>query len=246
MTRSADTYVPEIAFSDVSVSLNQTTLLAALDLTIAPGTWLGVVGPNGGGKSTLIKALLGIVPHQGEIALTWPGQQPGNIGYVPQLAPFDATLPITVLDYLRMVNEPRPVWLRYRENRQITEQMAAFEIRDFAHKRIGTLSTGERQRVLLCGALLNQPSVLVLDEPFAGVDKRGRQVLLTLLADYHQQGNTVIMVEHQWQIVARFCQRVVLIDGTLQGDGHPDAILALMQSRAASFDFEHVKEGGEC
>ena len=232
---------PLISFDKVSVTINQSRLLDNVNLDIPPGCWMGVVGPNGGGKSTLVKAILGLVPHKGLISLNWPGSKKGNIGYVPQLAPFDPTLPITVLDYLRMVLEDWPVWLRYKRNNRIAEMMAQFEITEFSDKRIGTLSTGERQRVLVCGALLNKPDVLFLDEPLAGVDKHGQQLLLSILQAYHQQGHTIVMVEHHWHIVEHYCQRAALIDGTLVDVGDPDTIFEVVQKNAASLSFPPVK-----
>lgn len=227
-----ETTTPHIAFDKVSVKVNQSVLLSDVSLTIDPGTWVGVVGPNGGGKSTLIKALLGIVPHRGTISYTWPGKHKGNIGYVPQLAPFESTLPVTVLDYLRMVLEDRPVWWRRKPNQRIQQGMENFDIRDFADKRLGTLSTGERQRVLICGALLQSPDVLLLDEPLAGVDKSGQQRLLEILKQYHAQGNTIIMVEHHWHIVEQYCQRAALIDGTLVAVDTPQKVLLSLQEHA--------------
>lgn len=228
---------PSVVFQNTSVKIERNQLLSNFNLTIEPGCWLGIVGPNGGGKSTLIKALLGLVPHKGHISLDWHQGSIGSVGYVPQLAPFDATLPITVLDYLRMVSEERPVWLKYKQNKIIAKKMQQFDISHFADKRIGTLSTGERQRVLLCGTLINQPDILMLDEPLAGVDKQGHQLILDLLNDYHQQGKTILMVEHHWQVVAKYCQQVALIDGTLVELGSAEHIFNVLQQNVSPLDF---------
>lgn len=226
-----------VVFRDTSVKIEKNQLLTSFNLEVEPGCWLGIVGPNGGGKSTLLKALLGLVPHQGQIRLEWPTSKKGAVGYVPQLAPFDATLPVTVLDYLRMVSEDRPVWLSYKRNKKIAQTMARFEISDFADKRIGTLSTGERQRVLLCGALLNEPDILLLDEPLAGVDKQGHQLILDILNEYHQSGKSILMVEHHWHIVAKYCQQIALVDGTLIESGTADQIFSILQKNASPLDF---------
>lgn len=215
---------PRVIFKNTAVNIEQNSLLSNFNFDVKPGCWLGIVGPNGGGKSTLLKAILGLVPHQGEIFLDWPQGKIGSVGYVPQLAPFDATLPITVLDYLRMVSEDRPVWLTYKHNKKIAQSMKEFEISDFANKRIGTLSTGERQRVLLCGALLNAPDILLLDEPLAGVDKQGHQLILDILNEYHLSGRSILMVEHHWQVVASYSQQVALVDGTLIQAGSAEQI----------------------
>lgn len=231
---------PSVKFQQLQVKIEQNTLLSGVDLDIEPGCWLGIVGPNGGGKSTLLKALLGLVPHQGQIHLDWHQGKIGAVGYVPQLAPFDATLPITVLDYLRMVSQDRPVWLRYKQSEKISQKMAQFEISDFADKRIGTLSTGERQRVLLCGALINEPDILLLDEPLAGVDKQGHQLILDMLSDYHQQGNSILMVEHHWHVVSKYCQQVALIDGKLVKAGTAEQIFRLLQANTSPLDLANI------
>ncbi len=231
---------PRIVFQGTEVQFEHNKLLSAFDLEVEPGCWLGIVGPNGGGKSTLLKALLGLIPHQGKIYLDWYQGHNGNVGYLPQLAPFDATLPITVLDYLRMVSEDRPVWFRYKHNRKITEMMMRFDIANFANKRLGTLSTGERQRVLLCGALINEPDILLLDEPLAGVDKQGHQLVLDILSEYHQQGKSILMVEHHWQVVESYCQQVALIDGTLTQSGSPVQIFETLQQNASPLDFANI------
>ena len=231
---------PRVIFDNTTVKIEQNTLLSAFSLDIEPGCWLGIVGPNGGGKSTLFKALLGLLPHQGEIHLDWCQGKVGKIGYVPQLAPFEASIPITVLDYLRMVSEDRPVWLRHKRRQKINQFMERFDISAFADKRIGALSTGERQRVLISGAMINDPDILLLDEPLAGVDKQGHQLLLDILSEFHQQGKTILMVEHHWHVVERYCQRVALIDGKLVNAGSPTQIFALLQQNASALDLANT------
>lgn len=222
---------PEIQFNNVAVRINQSELLSNVCLTVEAGSWLGIVGPNGGGKSTLLKAMLGLQPYEGEISYSWPGTKKGRIGYVPQLAPIEPTLPITVLDYLRMVYEDAPVWWRCKHRSAIKRWMATFEITQFATKKLGALSTGERQRVFICGAMLCSPDVLLLDEPLAGVDKTGQKTLLAILQNYHQQGNTIIMVEHHWQVIEQYCQYAALIDGDLIDIDTPVNVLQTLQQR---------------
>jgi len=231
---------PSVVCDDMTVNIEQNILLSNFNLTVEPGCWMGIVGPNGGGKSTLLKALLGLVPHQGLISFDWHQGKIGSIGYVPQLAPFDATLPITVLDYLRIVCENRPVWLRYKRNQRISQTMAKFAISHFSDKRIGTLSTGERQRVLLCGALINEPDMLIIDEPLAGVDKQGHQLILDILSDYHQTGKTILMVEHHWSVVASYCQQVAYIDGKLVQVGSAQQIFTLLKQNASPLDLANM------
>jgi len=220
---------PEIHVLNMSVVVNQNKLLDGVEMVIEPGTWLGIVGSNGGGKSTLLKALLGHMPHNGKIALKWPKLFAGRIGYVPQVAPFESSLPITVSDYLRIVSENRPVWFKAKHDAHKQALMEQLDIGDFNEKRIGTLSTGERQRVLLCGALINDPDILFLDEPLAGVDKSGHQLILDLLAKFHKSGKTVVMIEHHWHVIQAHCQQVAHIEGGLKQLGTPEQVIASLE-----------------
>jgi len=229
---------PRIVFSKVSVSAGQQNLLSDINLVVEPGTWLGIVGPNGGGKSTLLKALLGLLPHHGEISMDWFQGEKGKLGYVPQLAPFDPTIPVTVTDYLRMVSEDRPLWRRPKQRKAIRTLLAQFDIDAFADTRVGALSTGERQRVLMCGAMMNSPDLLLLDEPFAGVDKKGHEQLLNILQDFHRQGKSILMVEHNWRIVEAHCQQVALIDRKLQANGPPLQVFSSLQQHTPVMNFE--------
>ena len=225
-----------VTATEMSVTINNNELLSPSSLAIEPGSWVGIVGPNGGGKSTFVKALMGQVPHQGVIAFEWLSKRIGNIGYVPQVAPFEASLPITVLDYMRMVCEQKPVWFKYKNNKKITQGMDKFNIAQFANKRLGTLSTGERQRVLLCSALLNDPDVLVLDEPLAGVDKQGHQMILDILQSYKDSNRTIIMVEHHWHVIEKHCDKVALIDGGLVQYGEVESVFNTMQASFTPFE----------
>lgn len=227
---------PRLCVTNLSVSINHNTLLNAVTLSLPPGTWLGVVGPNGGGKSTFIKALMGQVPHQGRIAFEWPKNSHRGVGYVPQIAMIEPSLPITVRDYLTMVCEKRPVWLGNTQNHFVLEAMNQLAIENLSNKRLGTLSAGERQRVFLCAALINNPDILVLDEPLAGVDKQGHGLILQVLVDFHRAGGTVIMVEHHWHVVEQYCQRVAVIDGALVDYGEIAQVFSRLKPPAASFE----------
>lgn len=220
---------PVISVNNMSVVVNQNRLLNKVEMSILPGTWLGIIGANGGGKSTLLKALLGHMPYEGSIAYTWPNATPGRVGYVPQIASFESSLPITVTDYLRIVSESKPVWFKFKKNDHVEALMKKLVISDFHDKRIGTLSTGERQRVLLCGALINNPDILLLDEPLAGVDKSGHQLILDLLVDFHSNGKTIIMIEHHWHVLKEYCQQIAMIEGGVKELGSPEQVFANLE-----------------
>ncbi|MEI4551968.1 metal ABC transporter ATP-binding protein [Pseudoalteromonas spongiae] len=229
-------YAPIVCVSDLNVSINNNLLLNDVNLSVPAGIWLGVVGPNGGGKSTLIKALMGQVPYRGQIALDWPEQSARRIGYLPQIAVIEPSLPITVSDYLTMVCDTRPVWFRHKQKQAILNAMTRLQIETFNNKRLGTLSAGERQRVLLCAALINQPDILVLDEPLAGVDKEGHALILNVLSEFHQAGGSVIMVEHHWHVVEQYCQFVAVIDGQLVDYGPIEHVFGRLKPNVAPFE----------
>jgi zinc transport system ATP-binding protein len=180
----------------------------------------------------LLKALAGLLNHQGRIERHWQSGDLQQIGYMPQLAPFDATLPVTALDFLRMNSKKRPVWQRYKTDPALEAAIEKVGVAHLLQKRLGTLSTGERQRILLTSALLHQPSLLMLDEPIAGVDRQGREQIIGLLDEFRQQGGTILMVEHDWQIIQQHCDSVSWIDGGLVAHGTPDTVFAGMQATA--------------
>lgn len=229
---------PQITLASMSVTVDRRMLLKPMDLTIPAHSWCGVVGPNGGGKSTLMKAVAGLVDHEGTITLHWPLGKPGRIGYMPQRVEVDASLPVTVQDYLRMHCERRPVWLRADVDERIDALINALEVRPFLEQRIGSLSMGQHQRLMLCAALSNEPQLLMLDEPVAGVDEAGRETLLRVLQDYRNDGGTIVMVEHNWEVVRNHCEKVVWIDQGLVSVGTPEKILQQLSDRVSPFELQ--------
>ncbi|SBS29766.1 Zinc import ATP-binding protein ZnuC [Marinomonas aquimarina] len=220
---------PSLKLQGLGVTIKGMTLLQPLNLTLSGSLWHGIAGPNGGGKSTLLKAIAGLHNHRGQIELHWPNGK-NNIGYMPQLSPFDASLPVTALDFLRMHCDKRPVWRRYKGDPKIAAVVERVGMQKLLSKRLGTLSSGERQRVLLACALLNEPHILLLDEPMAGVDKDGREQILEILVDFKAQGGTIVMIEHDWQILQQHCDTLAWIDGGLEAHDTPTAIFDNLQA----------------
>ena len=223
---------PALSLDKVSITIQGNPLLSASSSQFFSGGWHGIAGPNGGGKSTLLKAVAGLMNHQGEIALRWPNGR-GGVGYMPQLSPFDASLPITSSDFLRLHCNKQPIWKVYKKSPKIEAAIDKVGIRSLLSKRIGTLSTGERQRVLLTCALLNEPSILLLDEPMAGVDKQGREQIIQLLNDFKAAGGTLIMVEHDWQVIQECCDTLAWIDGKIIGHDTPEHMFTQIQQSGA-------------
>ncbi|MBU2891832.1 ATP-binding cassette domain-containing protein [Colwellia sp. D2M02] len=216
---------PAIEINNLGIQLGKITLLSAVSTTMSAGLWHGIVGPNGGGKSTLLKSIAGLMPHSGSIAMLWSNTKAPIIGYMPQLAPFEQSLPISVLDYLRLNSQNRPVWLSFKKRSEINDVVELLAIKTLLNNRVGTLSMGERQRVLLACALLQKPSLLLLDEPLAGIDKAGQEKILAVLTDFKKQGGTIVMVEHNWQVLQQYCDQAYFIDGGLKKSGNPTEVL---------------------
>jgi zinc transport system ATP-binding protein len=216
---------PTIEIANLGIQLGKITLLESLSTTMESGLWHGILGPNGGGKSTLLKSITGLMPHTGTIDMLWPNEQAPTIGYMPQLAPFEQSLPISVLDYLRLNSQNRPVWLSFKNRKDINEVVELLGIESLLKNRLGTLSMGERQRVLLATALLQKPSLLLLDEPLAGIDKAGQEKILDVLSEFKKQGGTIVMVEHNWQVLQQYCDQAYFIDGGLKISGTPKDVL---------------------
>ena len=230
---------PAVAFESVDLRLGQTEILRQVSLRVEPGGVHALVGPNGGGKSSLFKALLGQVPHHGDISLHWPGEHAGTVGYVPQALAFDAGLPMTVMDFMAAMCQRRPVFLglspRWKAPvEQALRQVGMWEKSD---RRMGALSGGERQRVLLAQALIPAPDLILLDEPMSALDEAGVETFEALLAHWRATRVTVLWIEHDLDAVTRLADHVtglnrqVLFDGPAAHTLTPQRVLALFSSR---------------
>lgn len=230
---------PRIAFESVSLTLGQTDILRQVNLHVAPGSVHALVGPNGGGKSSLFKALLGQMPHRGQISLDWPGEQPGITGYVPQALAFDAGLPMTVLDFMGAMCQRRPVFLGLSPQWKapVEDALRQVGMLEKAGRRMGALSGGERQRVLLAQALLPASDLVLLDEPMSALDEAGVDTFESLLAHWRETRTTVLWIEHDLDAVTRLADQVtglsrqVLFDGPAAGTLTPQRVLALFSNR---------------
>lgn len=217
---------PSIEFEHIDLTFGRTNILRDVSFAVVPGCIHAMVGPNGGGKSSLIKTLLGQTPHTGRLVLNWP-HEPGVVGYVPQAIEFDRTLPMTVEDFMAATTQRRPAFLG-RSRVAAPAIQAALErvgMVDKRGRRMGALSGGERQRVLLAQSLIPAPGLLVLDEPMAALDEAGVQVFESLLADWRSAGITVLWVEHDLEAVGRLADRVTGLNRRVLFDGPPSEVL---------------------
>lgn len=218
-----------LQFEDVSVRLNQLTILDQIRASVPHRETTAIIGPNGAGKTTLLLALLGEVPIRGRIRFTDQGSglRP-RIAYVPQKLEFDRQLPLTVVEFMLLSEQRRPLWLGYSKPllAQIEECLAEVEGAALIHRRMGTLSTGELQRVLLAHALMQNPELLLLDEADAGVDVRGGHLFCGLLEEQRQRrGFTVMMVSHDIATVTHHARHVICLNKRVLGEGPPEQVL---------------------
>jgi len=216
---------PAIEFENVSLALGATRILDSVSFEIAPGTIHCIIGANGGGKTSLIRSMLGQMPHTGRISIRWETNR--TIGYVPQSLDFDKTLPLTVSDFLAMTAQRRPVFLGMsRARRQLID--GALERVGLAGKgrfKMGELSGGERQRVLFAQALIPEPALLVLDEPLTGLDLAGKEIIERAIAEFAAGGGTVVWINHDIVQVNEVADRLTYIDRRVVLDGPPREVL---------------------
>jgi len=212
---------PAVVFDRVSLQLGGTQILEDVSFRVEAGALHCLVGPNGGGKTSLVRALLGQMPHTGSIRLE--GDVTGPLGYVPQLPDFDRNLPMTVNDVMALMSQRKPAFLgAARSSRAATAAaLARTGVAAKAKRPFGGLSGGERQRVLLAQALVPAPWLLVLDEPTAGIDEPGVRLVEQLVAELHERGVTILWINHDLEQVRRVAQSVTGVNRRVMFHGAP-------------------------
>ncbi|MBY5991480.1 metal ABC transporter ATP-binding protein [Ferrimonas balearica] len=219
---------PDIVLSDLSLDYGPESVLSGIHHRFEGGRCHVLMGPNGGGKTSLLRSILGLTPFSGKIALQWP-ERPGNIGYVPQSAAFESSLPLTVTDFVLLNLSRRPLFWRRAsaERRRVLEQLARVGMAERADRRMGQLSGGEQQRVLFAQALLDDPGLLILDEPTTGMDETGVRYLDELIADLNRRGCTLLCVHHDVGAVRRLPDPLVhVVNREIVDTGPADTVLA--------------------
>lgn len=227
-------------FEGFGVDIGGERIFADVNLHVHCGQLTAIIGRNGAGKSTLIRAILGDVPHRGTIRYTDAAGDPLHrraqplIGYVPQLAELDRTAPVTVQDLFAATWTSTPVW--WRTSAVMVERahrtLARVQAEHLLRRRLGTLSGGELQRVLLALALEPTPNLLLLDEPERGIDHRGMGVFYELLSKLRQTDDlAVILISHDLDLVAQYADQVVLFDRGLVLADRPDVVLSDVRAK---------------
>ncbi len=215
---------PILEVKDVTVRYPHTTHSAIEDISfeLKPDSITALIGPNGSGKSTLLKAILGFVPFTGKIQLngTTISTQLNKIGYVPQRFSFDTSFPITVHEFLHLACAQKSF------DAEINNLMDEVNMNGKDSKLLSSLSGGQLQRILLVRSLLQNPQLLILDEPEAGVDVGGEQSFYTLLQKLVIEKHlTVLIATHELDIVHTFADKVLCINQKLVCTGTPKSVL---------------------
>lgn len=234
----------------------ETLVLKQVTLAIEPGTTVGLIGPNGGGKTTLVKLLLGLGKStRGKIVIDGlPPEQAvrrGNIiGYLPQNPQAPTRLPINVGQVVRLGLVGKTGILRgySREDLNFTESLLdRLGIRDLTQAPIGTLSGGQLQRVLIARALAPRPKLLVLDEPTTGIDRIGQQHFIESIQDLKQElGLTILFVSHDLRAVSAISDRIACLNVTLHYHDVPEHLPADLVYRLFACDLEAFGLGHAC
>ena len=208
-----------VSLKNVTVKYGSYTAIESANLEIFEGDFIGIIGPNGGGKTTLIKTILGSVPYSGEITLSPTLFDNGRrlIGYLPQQTTFDRQFPISVIEVvLSGLQSQKGFSRRYKiaERNKALQLLDNMGISSIADRQIGEISGGQMQRVLLCRAIIAEPKLLILDEPTNFVDKRFESELYDILRELNKQ-MTIVMVSHDVHNISSAVKSIVCVNRTI-------------------------------
>ena len=219
-----------LRIQDLSVKIGTQQILSNVSLHVHCGELVALIGPNGAGKSTLIKSILGQQEYDGVISFSAPGERnrKAKIGYVPQSPNFDPGDPISVADLFACCMSKRPAFLGISKGmrQKIITCLDRVNGCDLIDKRVGTLSGGELQRVLLALALEPLPNILILDEPLSGVDVEGIQSLMDMLDEIRLEYDlSILMTTHDFSMLEAYANQVILIEHQVISQGTPEQVL---------------------
>lgn len=218
-----------ISIKNLSLAYSKTDAINNINLHIFEGEFINIVGPNGGGKTTLVKSILGLLkPQSGDVSIFGKPVNSGKtlIGYVPQNADIEKNFPITALEtvqtaFLKSGLNPFKK-LSLTEKEKSLELLSMVDLNNLAHRQVNQLSGGEFQRLLIARALAVNTKILLLDEPTANIDPLSTRKIYEILDNLNKSGITVILVSHDLRFVLESQRRTVYIDRNIIFDGIAD------------------------
>ncbi|HLS35973.1 MAG TPA: metal ABC transporter ATP-binding protein [Bacillota bacterium] len=234
-----------VTLNNVSFAYEEQKVLQNINLSINQGDFIGLIGPNGGGKTTLIKLMLGLLPPEtGEISFpssaTRSKKKDPSIGYVSQrVRTFNQGFPATVFEVVAMGLTAKIGYFRLMKKHhkeKVEEAIEAVGMKAYMKEKIGDLSGGQQQRVFIARALVNDPKILILDEPTVGIDDKNVKTFYELLKYLHEEKQmTLLLVTHDLQEMKNYVQNVIYINKTIQFSGTTSEYLKLSDAELMEF-----------
>ncbi len=228
-----------LEINNLSFRVNSHRILEGITLEMERGEFAGLIGPNGAGKTTLVRAIIGeLEEHEGTVRVN------GRIGYLPQYSEFSRDFPITVREVAAMGIYRRKGFLRKLtadDHEKINALMKQVGICELSERRVGTLSGGEYQRLMLVRALSAEPDLLILDEPEAGIDEMGKASFYRLVNDLKKSRNmTILLISHDIGMVFDACDRIICLNKTLHCHKEVRSVSAEDLKKIFSTDFDFL------
>lgn len=219
---------PQVEINNLFGGYDHETVLEDINLSIWENDFIGLIGPNGGGKTTLLKIILGLLPpKKGQVQVMGQPPRKGrqHIGYVPQFAVFDSDFPISVYDVVKMgrLSKKRVLKpLTKNDDSIIEEKLEWVDMLEYKNRGIRELSGGQRQRVYIARALATEPDLLLLDEPTISVDFESRAKIYELLHEINLQGVTILLVSHDLNVISRYVKSIGCLNRQLHYHGEKE------------------------
>lgn len=236
-----------ISVTDLEVAYQKQVVLQSLSLAIPKGKITGVIGPNGSGKTTFLKAVLDLIPAEsGKVRFFGSelGAIRARIAYVPQRESVDWDFPASVFDVVSMGRlDPGKWWQRLSgsDREVIGQALRKVNLESFSGRQIGQLSGGQQQRVFLARAIAQEADIIFMDEPFVGVDMASQESILQVLDELRSSGKTIVIVHHDLNTVAKWFDHVILLNNRLVSDGPVTQVMkpeVLAEAYGTSLFFE--------